>query len=125
MKVSNRSIPMPTDSIEKIYKNSGPKEGTAAHHKTLEEKVGFSYRTVLGELMYAMMTCRPDIAYSVTTLSKFSTAPSLHHYRLLQTIAKYLNSTIDWGICFKRSKTLLIEESQYEDENNLKKGGFS
>ena len=40
---------MPADCIERIYKNSGPKEGTA-HHKALEEKVGFSYRTVLGEL---------------------------------------------------------------------------
>ncbi len=123
MKVSNRSIPMPAYCIERIYKNTGPKEGTA-HHKALEEKVGFSYRTVLGELMYAMMTCCPDIAYSVTTLSKFSTAPSLHHYRLLQTIAKYLKSTIDYGICFKRSKPLKIEESQYKDLNNLKKGGF-
>ena len=74
--------------------------------------------------MYAMMTCRPDIAYSVTTLSKFSTSPSLHHYRLLQTIAKYLKSTIDYGIRFKRLKPLKIEESQYEDLNNLKKGGF-
>ena len=43
MKVSNRSIPMPADCIEKIYKNSGPKEGTA-HHKALEEKVGFAYQ---------------------------------------------------------------------------------
>ena len=75
--------------------------------------------------MYAMMTCCPDIAYSVTTLSKFSTAPSLHHYRLLQTIAKYLKSTIDWGICFKRPKPLHIKESKYKDEINLKKGGFS
>ena len=40
-------------------------------------------------------------------------------------IAKYLKPTIDWGIRFKRSKPLKIEESQYEDLNNLKKGGFS
>ena len=44
MKVSNRFISMPADCIKKIYKNSGPKEGTA-HHKALEEKVGFSYQT--------------------------------------------------------------------------------
>ena len=37
MNVSNRSIPMTVNCIEKIYKkNSGPKEDTA-RHKTLEE----------------------------------------------------------------------------------------
>ena len=124
MKVSNRSIPVPADCIERIYRSSGPKEGTA-RHKALEEKIGFSYRTVLGELIYAMMTCRPDIAYSDTTLSKFSTSPSIHHYRLLQTIGKYLQPNIDWGIRFKRPTPLSIKDSEYEDEANLKTGGFS
>ena len=56
LNISNRSIPMSTDCIERIYKESGPREGTA-HHKALEDSVGFSYRTLLGELMYDMITC--------------------------------------------------------------------
>ena len=32
------------------------KEGTA-EHKVLEDKVGFAYRTLLGKIMYAYMTC--------------------------------------------------------------------
>ena len=48
--------------------------------------MGFSYRHLLGELRYAYMTCRCDIGYAVTTLSKFSTSPSEFHYKLLKTV---------------------------------------
>ena len=122
LNVSNRSIPMSTDCIERIYKKIGPKEGTA-HHKALQDSVVFSYRTLLGEPMYAMITCCPDIKYAVTTLSKFSTSLSTYHNKLLQSVAQYLESTIDWGICFKRPSPMIIEESQYEE--NQEKGGFS
>ena len=86
-----------------MYKGTGPKEGVAAH-KVLEDKTGFAYQTLLGELMYAYITCQPDIGYSIKTLSKFSCAPTEYHYKLLQMIAKYLQVTAHWGICFKRSK---------------------
>ena len=33
-------------------------------------------------------------------LSKFSSAPSAFHYKMLKGVAKYLRSTINWGICF-------------------------
>ena len=73
--------------------------------------------------MYAMITCRPDIVYAVTTLLKFLTSPSVYHYKLLQSVAKYLKSTINWGICFKQTSPMIIDESQYEE--NQEKGGFS
>ena len=56
--------------------------------------------------MYAYITCRPDIGYAVTSLSKFSNAPSKYHYKLLKGVAKYLRSTIDWGVRFHRTKPL-------------------
>ena len=56
--------------------------------------------------MYAYITCRPDIGYAITTLSKFSSAPSAFHYKQLRHVAKYLRSTIDWGIEFVRPTSL-------------------
>ena len=56
--------------------------------------------------MYAYITCRRDIGYAITTLSKFSTGPSVYHYKLLKGVAKYLRSTIGWGIRFHRSNPL-------------------
>ena len=108
-------VPIPSDSIEKMYKETGPKEGYAAH-KVLEQKMGFAYRTLLGELMYSYITCRPDIGYSVTTLSKFSTAPAEYHYKLLRMVAMYLLKTADWEIRFKRTKPLPLTETDYETD---------
>ena len=68
---------------------------------------------ILGELMYAYITCQPDIGYAVTTLSKFSTSPSAYHYKLLKGVAKYLRSTILWGIrWFHRSEAFIHEGLQ-------------
>ena len=76
--ISRQSTPLPTDCIEKMYSEMGPKEGTA-HHTALKKHMGYSYRNLLGELMYACITCRSDIEYAVTTLSKFSSSPSEFH----------------------------------------------
>ena len=54
-------------------------------------------------MMYAYVTCRPDIGYAITTMSKFLTKPSKLHYELLKGIAKYLRETKDWGIKYTRS----------------------
>ena len=54
-------------------------------------------------MMYAYVTCRPDIGYAITTMSKFSNKPSERHYKLSKGIATYLCETRHWGIKFKRS----------------------
>ena len=43
-----------------MYAEEGPLENTTGH-MILEKKKGFNSRTLLGELMYAYITCRPDI----------------------------------------------------------------
>ena len=88
-----------------MYKTVGPPEGSIKH-RVLEKSIGYSYRTLLGECMYAYITCRPDIGYAVTTLLKFSCSPSTYHYRLLKGVAKYLRSTIHWGMRFRHSSPL-------------------
>jgi hypothetical protein len=105
MKSSKPIAPIPADSIEQLFKDVGPPENTAAH-KALESTRGFSYQTLLGELMYVYITCQPDIGYAITSLSKFSSAPAVFHYKLLQGVAKYLRSTMHWGIRYKCPKRL-------------------
>ena len=53
--------------------------------------------------MYAYVTCRPDIGYAVTTLSKFSTFPTQYHYSYLQDVVQYLSRTKKWGIRYHRT----------------------
>ena len=69
--------------------------------------MGFGYRSVLGEILFAYVLCRADIGYAVTTLAKFSTAPNELHYKALKHLAIYLRQTQDWGIIYWRSEPVL------------------
>ncbi|KAG7360947.1 hypothetical protein IV203_036046 [Nitzschia inconspicua] len=50
----------------------------------------FSHRTVLGELLYAYISCQPDICYAVVTLSKFASARHAYQYNSLKGVAQPL-----------------------------------
>ena len=100
--VSKPIAPLPMDTLHNISTQAGPAEGTS-EHQALEDQKGFSYRTLLGEIMYAYVSCRPDIGYPITLMSKYASNPSEYHYDKLKNIARYLHSTRDWGIIFKRS----------------------
>lgn len=106
MKSSKPLSPLSSDCLEQLFNHVGPKEHSP-EALVLEKTAGFSYQSVLGELMYAYITCRPDIGYAITTLSKFSSAPSAFHYRQLRHVAKYVRSTIEWGIEFTRPTELM------------------
>ena len=67
--------PLPYDSRKQLFGRSVPREGTK-EYKDLEENYGFNYRALLEELIYCCVSCGPDIGYSVTILSKFSSTPS-------------------------------------------------
>jgi len=82
---------------------AGPVEN-APEHKALEKEQGFGYQSVLGEILFAYVLCRPDLGCAVTTLAKFSTAPSALHYKSLKHLAIYLRQTQDWGIVHWRSE---------------------
>ena len=94
--------PLSNCKLEEIYTSVGPSEGTS-QHKTLEQAMKFPYRGLLGELLYAYVTARPDLGYSVTTLSKFATNPDEVHYIALKRLAIYLRQTITWGIIYWRN----------------------
>ena len=84
----HKAIPFSTEIIPSLYKEVGPVEDTK-EHAALQDKQGFGYRSLLGELMYGYVTCRPDIGYHVSTLSKFSTSLATVHYTALKSVAKY------------------------------------
>ena len=57
--------PMTLASLVEMYNSEGPKEGTP-EHASLEKQMGFGYRSLLGELLYAYVICQPDIGYSLS-----------------------------------------------------------
>ena len=48
------------------------------------------YRMIIGSLIYLMINTRPDIAFSVTLLSRFMQEPKEKHWRCLKNLLRYL-----------------------------------
>jgi Reverse transcriptase (RNA-dependent DNA polymerase) len=96
---------VPDSLASRIDTTAGPLEHTV-EARELAESYGFSFRSVLGELMFAYVVARPDIGYVVTRLSKFSTKPSEIHYQVLKAVCRYLRRTIHWGIVYWRPQHL-------------------
>ena len=52
--------------------------------------MGFNYHQVIGELIYAMTTCQPDISFPLIKLSQYSNNPARAHYEAAANIMYYL-----------------------------------
>jgi deoxyuridine 5'-triphosphate nucleotidohydrolase len=77
---------------------------TEAEVSKLEKEFGFGYRQAVGELIYALVTCRPDISFPIIKLSQYSTRPNKIHFEALRNIYRYLNATKNEGIHFWRKE---------------------
>ncbi|GJW00513.1 hypothetical protein Tco_1555764 [Tanacetum coccineum] len=58
------------------------------------------YLKAIGCLMYAMMSTRPDIAYAIGILSKFTSNPSRHHWHAITRINHVEDSSSTCGWVF-------------------------
>ena len=58
-----------------------------------EEELGFSYHQAIGELIYALVICQPNILFSTIKLSQYSASPAKIHYDAVKDIYRYLKAT--------------------------------
>lgn len=85
-----------------------PYDGKIHLKKNREHSVAQAeYAQIIGSLMYLMNSTRPDIAYAVGRLSRYTQCPNKEHWMALDRVAKYLKGTIDFGLCFKRSPPVI------------------
>ncbi|KAI2511653.1 Reverse transcriptase (RNA-dependent DNA polymerase) [Fragilaria crotonensis] len=82
--------PLAASTTQQMFDDyaNAPRDGTAEYYD-LETAAGFSYRSVLGALIYAYVVARPDIGYAVTTLARFSDHPAKVHYDALRRVARF------------------------------------
>ena len=57
--------------------------------------------------MYAMTCTRPDIAYAVGVMSRYTSNPSKSHWLGVTRILRYLKATKDFGICYSGYPSVL------------------
>ena len=76
----------PFDPSIKLIKNEG------------EPLSKLEYAKVIGCFMYAMTCTRPDIAFAVGKLSRYTSNPSNLHWHAINRVLKYLKKTMSYGI---------------------------
>jgi hypothetical protein len=72
--------------------------------KTQEEEEGMShvlYARAVGNLMYAMVYTRPDIAHAVGVFSRYMSKPRKEHWTTVKKVFKYLRGTTNYGLCYQ------------------------
>ena len=101
---SLQPVPMNYDSSYQRNLELARPPALAEDKIKLQVKMGFNYRQAIGELLYAMVTCRPDISYACIKMSQYSKDPAEEHYKAVREIFNYLAQTVDDGIYFWRDK---------------------
>jgi len=82
--------------LNKLETSSGPTD--AMVHATLQKEMGFAYRQEIEELLFATITCRPDILYNIIKLSQYNTNPARIHYLAIKRVFRYLRGIVDDGL---------------------------
>ena len=63
------------------------------------------YQSAIGSLMYLSVSTRPDIAYTVGTLARFSSKPTKEHWTALKRVFRYLKGTTTHGILYSQNNS--------------------
>ncbi|KAL0392270.1 UNVERIFIED_CONTAM: Retrovirus-related Pol polyprotein from transposon TNT 1-94 [Sesamum radiatum] len=79
-----------------------------------EPECQIEYSRIIGSLMYIMNGTRPDIAYAVNKLSRFTSNPSKDHWKGLIRVLRYLKYTSNYGLHYTRYPAVL---EGYSDAN--------
>jgi hypothetical protein len=87
------------------------------------------YRTLVGKLMYLMLSTRPDICHACGILSRHLQHPGEEHWKLCKGVLRYLKGTYDYGITMAKEQELKLigySDSDFAGEKTDRKstGGY-
>jgi hypothetical protein len=60
-----------------------------------------SYQSIVGLLMYTILSTRPDIAFSVSIISRYTSNPDDSYFKVVKDIYRYLRGTTNYELCFQ------------------------
>lgn len=116
-RVSGRISLSQSHYVEKVLKRfnsfdvvpvSSPYDSSIHLTKNLGESVSQSeYAKIIGSLMYLMNCTRPDIAYAVSRLSRYTHNPSNEHWSALHRLLRYLKGTVDFCLHYSKFPAVL------------------
>lgn len=88
-------------------------------HSTLdtlgEEPTNGPYRSLVGGLNYLSSLTRPDISFSVSTLSRYCDKPKAKHWSAAKEVLGYLAGTIKFGLLLQFDSHSSLQINVYSD----------
>uniref|UniRef100_A0A2N9HBR3 CCHC-type domain-containing protein n=1 Tax=Fagus sylvatica TaxID=28930 RepID=A0A2N9HBR3_FAGSY len=97
-----KEVNTPFDSNYKLVENTG---------RAIAQ---LEFASAIGSMMYAMHCTRPDIAFAVNRLSRYTSNPSAEHWKAIARVLGYLKKTKDLGLYYSGYPAVL---EGYSDAN--------
>ena len=88
-------VSTPLDPSHKLSTLQSPQTDAEA-----AEMRSIPYREAVGSLMYLAIATRPDIAYAVGVLSRFSSNPGMAHWKAVKHLMRYLKGSMDLKLTY-------------------------
>lgn len=103
----------PTSTLmqQGLFLSMSPIPNTTAHWAEMRD---VPYREAVGSLMYTALETRPDIAFAVQSVSRYSTKFGRAHGNAVKRIFQYLKGTREFWMTYEHAKT---ELTGYADAN--------
>jgi hypothetical protein len=102
---TTRPAPFPCDPSWFKKFNAATGDPDPKKQAKLAKNMQLLYSSGVGERIWAMTTCRPDLAFVSVKLSQSNSYPHEHHFHGLRHALKYMHTTRDDGLYFWRTES--------------------
>ena len=63
------------------------------------------YQSAVGKLLYLSTRTRPDIAFAICSVARFTANPTQQHWKAVKHILRYIAGTIKFGLLFAKGES--------------------
>jgi hypothetical protein len=81
------------ENCEEVDTPIDPKTFPKERGKEYDNAGCLDYRSSVGSIMYAMLETCSDIAFAISTLSKYNSCPTSIHHVVMKSVLWYLQQT--------------------------------
>jgi hypothetical protein len=82
-----------------------------------------SYQSIVGSLIYTILSTRPDIAFSVSIVSRYTSNPDDSYLKAVKDIYRYLRGTTNYELCFQGALESLTgyTDASWGDDTSIRR----
>jgi len=107
---------LPMNPTVKLFAKPVKPDGSF-YPDTLSAEQKSLYRSIVGAVMFIMLTTRPDIAFTVTTLARFLSNPPDLHLEAAKHLLRYLCFTREYALEYQRVSWKDYKVRAYSDSD--------